>query len=143
MTIERYSRWQGLAIAQLSVAIALISALSIAGLGAGLSLLQSKEFMQALPHKRVFATAMFLLMFAATFSCSAVIARALDFRLTARKVRKDRNPDYTRSASFLCLDAAAFGRMSWGLFWLSCIALLVGAIALVVSIVSTYAKWLA
>lgn len=45
MSDNRYNRWQGLAIAQFSVAVALISALSIAGMGAGLSLLQKDDFM--------------------------------------------------------------------------------------------------
>jgi len=45
MTDIRYNRWQGLAITQFSVAVALISGLSVASLGIGLSLLQNKEFM--------------------------------------------------------------------------------------------------
>ena len=44
MNHNQYNRWQGLAIAQFSVAVALISGLSVAGLGAGLSLLQDQNF---------------------------------------------------------------------------------------------------
>jgi hypothetical protein len=44
----RYLRWQGLALAQFSVAIGLLSALAVTGLGAGLSMVQNREFMSAL-----------------------------------------------------------------------------------------------
>lgn len=44
MSDNRFNRWQGLAIAQLAVAIALVSGLSVAGMGAGLSLLQKRQF---------------------------------------------------------------------------------------------------
>lgn len=39
MVDDRYNRWQGLGIAQLSVAVALISGLSVAGLSKGNSLM--------------------------------------------------------------------------------------------------------
>lgn len=51
MADDRYNRWQGLGIAQLSVAVALISGLSVAGLGVGLVLLQNKEFLLSAPFK--------------------------------------------------------------------------------------------
>lgn len=44
MSDTPFNRWQGLAMAQLSVAVALISGLSVAGLGAGLLLLQNDKF---------------------------------------------------------------------------------------------------
>lgn len=142
MADDRYNRWQGLAITQLSVAVALISGLSVAGLGAGLSLLQNKDFMPAGPLKCAFAWSLVLLLFAAFLSCGSVITRLLDFRLTARKVRKVKNPDYGRSLTMFWLGPDAYGLATWGLFWASCISFTLGVVLLVVSIAATYAdRW--
>jgi hypothetical protein len=140
MTDNRYNRWQALAIAQLSVAVALISALSVAGMGVSLSLLQSKEFMQELPYKAPFAGALFLFALAAACSCFTVVTRTLDFRLTARKVRKDRDPAHARSLTIFWLNADAYGKTSWGLFWVSLLSFSIGGLLLAGSIVATYAK---
>lgn len=138
----RYVRWQGLAIAQLSVAVALVSALSVAGLGAGLALLQNSDFMFALHRKWLLATALVLLVVAAAFSCVTVVARTLDFRLTARKVRKDQDPSYSRALTFLCASPEFYGRVSWGCFWVSLLSFFGGALALVASVGTAYAKCL-
>lgn len=142
MADDRYNRWQGLAIAQLSVAIALISGLSVAGLGIGVSLLQNDKFMPSSTLKCAFAWSMFLLLLAALLSCAAVITRLLDFRLTARKVRKDKNPEYEKPLILFQLGPDAYGRLTWGLFWLSSSFFLLGVILLVVFIAGAYAhRW--
>lgn len=142
MADDRYNRWQGLGIAQLSVAVALISGLSVAGLGLGLVLLQNKEFLLSAPFKCTFAASLLLLFVAAFLSCGAVITRLLDFRLTARKVRKDTKPDYDKPLTIFWLGPDAYGRATWGLFWLSCISFTLGVVLLVVSIGATYAdRW--
>jgi hypothetical protein len=140
MTGSRYNRWQGLAIAQFSVAVALISALSVAGISAGMSLLQNKEFMHELPCKGALAGALLSFAIAAACSCIAVVTRTLDFRLTARKVRQDRNPGSMRPLTIFGLDAEACGRASWFLFWVSLLSFGVGGLLLATSIVVTYAK---
>lgn len=43
-TSARYVRWQGLAMAQLTLAVVLISGLSVAGLAAGFTLLRENPF---------------------------------------------------------------------------------------------------
>jgi len=107
---ERYNRWQGLAIAQLTVAVALISGLSVAGLGVGLSLLQSEKPLASAPSRCAFAVSMLLLLLAALLSCGAVITRLLDFRLTARKVRSDKNPEYKRPLTIFWLGPDTWGQ---------------------------------
>jgi hypothetical protein len=139
MADTRYNRWQGLAIAQLSVAVALISGLSVAGIGAGLSLLQQKDFLLCGAYKSIFAWSFVFLLFAAIFSCSAVITRLLDFRLTARKVRKEQKKDYNRALTIFWLGPDAYGRATWGLFWLGCVFFVVGVAFLFVSVGATYA----
>lgn len=139
MADDRYNRWQGLGIAQLSVAVALISGLSVAGLGAGLALLQNEEFLLSAPFRCAFAASLLLLFIAVFLSFGAVITRLLDFRLTARKVRKDTKPNYDKPLTIFWLGPDAYGRATWGLFWASCLSFAVGVVLLVVSIGTAYA----
>jgi len=89
----------------------------------------------------MFALSFPLLLLAALSSCIAVVSILLDFRLTARKVRKDRKPDYSRPLKIFWLGAAVYGRITWFLFWLSCVAFLVGVVLLFASIGATYSSW--
>lgn len=139
MTDTRYIRWQGLAITQFSVAVALISGLSVAGLGLGLTLLQNKEFVLSAILKPYFAASLALLLSAAFLSCGSVVTRTLDFRLTARKVRKSTKPTYDKSLTIFFVGAEGYGGATWRLFWSSCIAFTAGVFLLVVSVGSTYA----
>ena len=139
MADERYNKWQGLAIAQFSVAVALISGFSVGGLGVGLSLLQNKEFNPTGSFKCAFALALLFLLLTAFLSCAAIITRLLDFRLTARKLRKDKKPDYNKPLTILGRGPDSYGRASWGLFWLACISFALGALLLVITIGGTYA----
>lgn len=133
----RYTRWQALALAQFSVAIGLISALAITGLGTGLSLVQNREYMCALSWKRTFLASLLLLSVAAGFSVFTVVSRTLDFRLTARVARAATSAS-AKSPTFLGMGPAAFGEVSWACFWTSCLTLLAGSSALAFSIASTY-----
>jgi hypothetical protein len=137
-TSERYNRWQGLAIGQLSVAIALFSALSIAGLGTGLSLLQSTEFLAALQCKRLFATSLVLFALCALCSSAAVVSRTLDFRLTARVTRKRHNADYNRRLTIFCLEAKAYGKLTWFFFWVAFLTLSAAGVSFGVALGSAY-----
>lgn len=74
MADERYSRWQSIATGQLSVAVALVSALAVAGLGGGLSLLQDGAFKLLGGFRYAFIGSMLLLMLCALASCGAVVA---------------------------------------------------------------------
>lgn len=139
MTDSRYNRWQGLAIAQFSVAVALITAFSAAALGVGLSLLQSKEFPLSPSLHLLFAGSLLLLLCAVFFSCGAVVTRTLDFRLTARKVRKDTFPGYSKSLTILGVGPDGYGHATWRLFWGSCFVLFVGVVLLVVCVGNAYA----
>ena len=140
MADDRYNRWQGLGVAQLSVAVALISGLSVAGLGIGFSLLQKEQLCLTASFKYIFAISLLLLFIAVALSCSAVITRVLDFRLTARKVRKDMRPTYNKPLTIFGFDSDFYGQATWGLFWGSCITFAVGGILLFVSIGVEYAN---
>ena len=137
-TGERYNRWQGLAIGQLSVAVALLSALSVAGLGTALSLLQSKEFVAALQCKGLFAASLGLFAVCAFCSCAAVVSRTLDFRLTARAARKRRNADYARPLTIFCLAAEGYGNLTWFFFWVAFLSFTSAGIAFGVAVGLVY-----
>ena len=138
MMDNRYNRWQGLSITQFSVAIALISGLSIAGIGAGLTLLQDKGFVLVEPFKYIFFVSLILLVLALLLNSGAVITRLLDFRLTARKVRKDTKTDYNKPLTIFYLGPDTYGRITWTLFWISCLLFITGVILLVISVAVAY-----
>jgi hypothetical protein len=139
---DRYNRWQGLAIAQLSVAVALLSALSVAGLGTGLALLQNKEFMAALQHKTVFAFSFLFFFVTAVTSCVAVVSRTMDFRLTARTARKSRIAAYDRPLRIFWLGAECYGQLTWFFFWLACLSFIAAGTTLAIATGSVYAPLL-
>jgi glycerol uptake facilitator-like aquaporin len=140
MAHERFNRWQGLAINQLSVAVALISGLAISSLAVALSLLQNRHFAPAGYIKFLFACCFPSLFLAALLAVGTVVSRLLDFRLTARKVRKAENKDYARSLTICGLGPEAYSSLTWLLFWTSCVALLIGSFLLCGTIVATYAS---
>ena len=113
MTDERYVRWHGLGIAQMTVAIALVSGLSVAGLGAGLSLMQSEKFVLCQPFKWLFAGSLLALLLAAFAASAAVVSRLLDFRLTARQMRQRQQPGYVKHTKMFFLNSDAYGRITW------------------------------
>jgi uncharacterized membrane protein YbhN (UPF0104 family) len=131
---SRYNRWQGLAVAQLSVAVALISGLSVSALALGISVLRNKEAVLFGNSKAVFLSVFPFLLLSVIASTACVISRLLDFRLTARIVRKRRNPDYQRSPTIFRLGPDTYGRITWLLFWSSWIAFLIGITLLCITI---------
>lgn len=139
MTNSRYNRWQGLAITQFSVAVALITAFSGAALSVGLSLLQNKDFPLPLSLHFWFAGSLLLLLCAVFLSCGAVVTRTLDFRLTARKVRKNTSDNYQESLTIFGVSSDGYGQATWRLFWSSCIALSSGVVILVICVGNAYA----
>lgn len=132
MRTERFVRWQGLAITQLSVAVGLLSGLSIAGIGAGLALLQEQEFILSGPYKAAFAISILLLVVTTFCSCGAVLTRLLDFRLTARKARGK------RPLTIFLRNSDYYSCATWRLFWAGCMCFLIGASLLVTSVGSAY-----
>lgn len=139
MSDNPYVRWQSLAIAQFSVAVALISGFSISALAVGFSLLQNDSFIPCGAFKLMFAWSFPLLLLAAIFSATAVVSRTLDFRLTARRARKLQKSNYSRSLKIFWLDKEAYGHITWCLFWASCLVFLIGVGLLFTSILGVYA----
>lgn len=138
MSYDRFNRWQGMAATQLSVAVSLLSGLSISALAFGFSLLQGKDFSPCGVFKSLFTWSLPLLLIAAVASTLVVVSRLLDFRLTARKLRKQQVPSYSRSLTIFRLGPEGYGRLTWFFFWLSCGSFILGVSFLFVSIWVTY-----
>ena len=123
----RYVRWQGIAMAQFTVAIALLSALSIAALGASLTLLTHSEFSTPGAHGLALGLSMLMLVAVIFFCLLATVSRTLDFRLTARTVRG------RTDLMLFCLNKDQFGRLTWRLFWTALLLFLAGGLLFVAS----------
>jgi hypothetical protein len=140
MATERYNRWQGLAITQLSVAVALITALSLSSLAVGFELLQNKDFDPSESFKAVFGFSFIFLLLTAFSAVATVISRTLDFQLTARTVRKRQNDSYAQPLTLFGLRPATYGRITWCLFGLSCVFFVVGFLCQSLVVWSVYAE---
>lgn len=113
LTNERFVRWQGHTMAQLSSALSLLSGLSVAGLGFLFSLLREKDFLPAGGYALLFLIALAAFFVASATGIAAVITRLIDFRLTARKVRQG---DIEEPLTFFGTDASGYGKATWRLF---------------------------
>ncbi|UCR83774.1 hypothetical protein [Pseudomonas chlororaphis] len=122
MTNERFVRWQGQTISQLSTALALFSGLSVAGLGFLFSLLRDASFKPTGVLALLFLLAVLSLLVASISGSAAVVTRLLDFRLTAQKVRSTNDEPLT----FFGTDSSEYGRVTWRLFWTLLISFSIG-----------------
>lgn len=136
--MERYNRWQALAITQTSVLVSLLSALSVAGLGASLSLVQNKEFIEALVSRMTLVYALSTYSLCLLFSSTAVLSRTMDFRLTAREVRKRLNPSYSKSTTIFGLTSSKLGKVTWFCVWISFLTFCIASLALAYAVGSVY-----
>lgn len=116
---ERFVRWQGQAMAQMSVVLALLSSLSIAGLGLSFSLLQQTSFKPTGCYAVLFLLALLAFFVASLAAIVATITRLLDFRLTAQKVR---NGEQVDPLTYFGTDATGYGKATWRLFWCTAIS---------------------
>lgn len=118
----RYVRWQGIAMAQFTIAIALLSALSVSMLGASLVLILHEKFPSPGAHGLALGLSMLLLMAVVLLCLFATVSRTLDFRLTARKVRGK------RCLLMFGISSEQFGRISWLCFWTAILLFLGGGL---------------
>ena len=86
------------------------------------------NFARPATYQLAFILAMFFFVVVVISCLFAVISRALDFRLTARKARG------RHDLTLFCLNKDHYGHISWGLFWLAVLAFLFGALLFLVSV---------
>lgn len=135
MTNERFVRWQGPTLMQLSNALSLLSGLAIAGLGFLFSLLRDKDFSPTGIFAFLFLAALLGFFVASITGVAAAISRLLDFRLTARKIR---NGDICEPLTFFGTDASGYGRATWRLFWALVVSFLIAIVSASIVISHVY-----
>lgn len=134
---QKFVRWNGYAMAQFTVAIALLSTLSVSAIGAGITLSQHPPISNSGVHSLAFAISMLFFIASILASLSAVISRTLDFRMTARKLRG------RLDCTMFGWDDKKFGRVSWFLFWVSTASFFIGVFLFTASICAAFTLQLA
>ena len=119
---DRFVRWQSQSMAQMSVALALLSGLSFGGLALCFSQVQIDSFKPVGSDALVFLAGMSALLVASFSSVTATVTRLLDFRLTAQKVRREKSEAFV---TYLGTDATGYGKATWRLLWLTAACLLI------------------
>jgi len=132
---ERFVRWQGHTMAQMSVVLALLGSLSIGGLGLCFSLLQQGSFKPTGCYATAFLLTLVALFIASLSSITATVTRLLDFRLTAQKVRSG---DQDEPLTYFGTDATGYGKATWRLFWCAAVSLFIAVVLLSVVITKVY-----
>ena len=132
---ERFVRWQGHTMAQMSVVLALLGTLSVGGLGLCFSLLQQASFKPSGGYAAAFLLALLALFIAALSSIAATVTRLLDFRLTARKVRLGEQDE---PLTYFGTDATGYGKATWRLFWCTAISLCSAVLLLSIAVAKVY-----
>ena len=125
---ERFVRWHGYTMAQFTAVLVLLSGLSVSALGAGIALLNISPVSQLGVHSLAFGLGMLFFVMTIVLTLLAAISRAIDFRLTARKVRG------RLDRTLFGWDDKKFGHVSWFLCWSAIVIFLFGVFISVISI---------
>ena len=136
-TDEKFVRWQGITISQLSYSINLILTFSVAAIGFGVTLLLNDNFKPTSSQSCIFSISMLLLLASGAFGIWCTINRLRDFRATAKITnlkRKDGNKD---KLSELRTLSNKLGKKTWGIFWWQIGTFTSGILLLVLSVVFT------
>ncbi|MBA3006221.1 MAG: hypothetical protein FP810_06475 [Desulfocapsa sp.] len=117
---ERFIRWQGNTMGQMSVVLGLFATLSVGGLGFCFSLLQQSLFKPTGWYAVAFLITLLSFLVASLSGIAATVTRLVDFRLTAQKVRCG---ELEEPLTFFGTDASGYGKATWRLFWCTSVSL--------------------
>ena len=131
---DSFIRWQAITIAQLSYAINLILAFSVAGLGFGVTLLLNKDFNPIQWQSCLFSISLFLLLASGAFGIWCTVNRLRDFRATARITKLKRKEGNELELTTLRALINKLGNKTWGIFWWQIGTFCGGIFILVVSV---------
>jgi hypothetical protein len=134
---ERFVRWQGYTMGQLTFVLNMFFGLSVATLAFAFSLIKDKEFIISSCPKLVFQIGVISLCVAVFVSCAAVISRLFDYRYTAQKIRADEKEEGEESAVFK-YKSSMLGRLTWRLFWVQVVTMSLGLLGVVVGVLAAY-----
>lgn len=128
---DRWQRWQKIAIDQLTYALNLFLALTIAVMGYWFSLLRDAQFMPATAAKCFMLLSFVTLAVSAVCGLACVLCRMYDFRGTARRAR--RAPQAPSPQELRQLD-----RLTLRLFCARVVGFGLGVALLTVALLQTY-----
>jgi len=139
MASERYIRWQGYTISQLTFALNLFFGLSVASLAFAFTLVKDKEFQLIGCPKTLFQISLLSLCVSIVVSCGVVVSRLLDFRFTAKKIRSDETATIEDSSVYK-YQYKILGALTWRLFWIQLLTLGIGLIGLITGVLFGYSN---
>ena len=128
---DRFERWQKIAIDQLTYALNLFLALTIAVFGYRFSLLRDAEFMRETSAKCLMSSFVTLAI-SGVCGLACVVCRMRDFRGTAQRVR---GAPEARSRQ----ELHGLGRWTWRLFYVHVVGFGLGVALLTIALFRTYA----
>lgn len=137
---EKFIRWQGITITQLSYSINLILTFSVAALGFGVSLLLSEEFNPTSCQAYAYFSSLFLLLASGAFGIWCTINRLRDFRATAKICSLKRKDENNSELPDLRELTKKLGKKTWGIFWWQIGSFSVGILILVLSVAFSLGK---
>ena len=133
---SRFQRWQKIAIDQLTYALNLFLALTIAVLAYWFSLLRDDGFMPGATAKCLMLLTLLALAVSVVCGLVCVVLRLIDFRGTARRARgKEDAPGRD--------ELRGLGRLTWTLFYIHLAGFGVGVSLLAIALLLTYGGRLA
>ena len=137
MASDRYIRWQGYTITQLTFALNLFFGMSVGTLAFAFTLVKDKEFVLLGCPKTLFQIALVSLCLAVLVSCGAVVSRLLDFRFTAKKIRSVETANNEESGVYK-YRYRVLGQLTWRLFWMQLATLVIGLVGVITGVLVGY-----
>ena len=114
---EKFIRWQGITITQLSYSINLILTFSVAAIGFSVSLLISENFKPTSCQAYAFFLSLLLLLASGALGIWCTINRLRDFRATAKITNLKRKDGNESELADLRELTKKLGKKTWGIFW--------------------------
>ena len=140
---EKFVRWQGITITQLSYSINLILSFTVAAIGFGVSLLLNDSFQPTSWQSCIFSISMLLLLASGAFGIWCTINRLRDFRATAKITNLKRKEGNEEELTELQTLTKKLGKKTWGIFWAQIGAFAAGILLLVISVLFSVGNKLA
>lgn len=132
-----FIRWQSITIGQLTYAINLILAFSVATLGFQVTLLLNDKFMPISWQKCVFSLSLILLSGSVALGIWVVINRLRDFRATTKAARKREEGAREEEIEPYRTLYRKLGKKTWCLFWWQVGTFGFGALCTVLSVLAS------
>jgi len=137
---EKFIRWQGITITQLSYSINLILTFSVAAIGFSVSLLLNENFKPTSCQAYAFFLSLMLLLASGAIGIWCTINRQRDFRATAKITNLKRKEGHESELAELRALTNKLGKKTWGIFWWQIGTFSAGIFVLVLSVAFAVGK---